>query len=47
MPIARYDRYFGKPGGASKALRAMTKEYGPAKARRVFYAMVNKRRGKR
>jgi predicted RNA-binding protein YlqC (UPF0109 family) len=44
VPIASYDRYFGKKGGAAKALRAMVKEYGAEKGQRVFYAMVNKRK---
>jgi hypothetical protein len=45
MPISAYDRYFG--GDAAKALRAMIKQYGPEKGRRIFYATVNKRKGKR
>lgn len=42
MPIAKYDRYFG--GDAAKALRSLIKQYGPQKGRRVFYALVNKRK---
>jgi hypothetical protein len=44
MPIKKYDRHFGGSGGASKAMRAMTKKYGAKKGRSVFYATVNKRR---
>jgi len=46
MPIASYDRLFGGKGGASKALRAMVKEYGSKKGTSVFYALVNKRKKK-
>lgn len=42
MPIARYDRLFG--GDAAKALRAMIKQYGPERGRRIFYATVNKKK---
>jgi hypothetical protein len=42
MPIKRYDRYYG--GNAAKALKAMAKQYGPEKGRRVFYATANKRK---
>ena len=45
MPISKYDRYFG--GNAAKALRAMISKYGSKKGRSVFYATVNKRRGRR
>jgi hypothetical protein len=45
MPISKYDRHFG--GNASKALRAMIRKYGAKKGRQVFYATVNKRRGRR
>jgi len=45
MPIARYDRYYG--GNAAGALRSMVRRYGPQKGRRVFYATINKRRGRR
>lgn len=42
MPLSKYDRYFG--GDAAKALRAMKKQYGPEKGRRIFYAKIAKRR---
>jgi hypothetical protein len=42
VPIAKYNRFFG--GDAAKALAALKKQYGPEKGRRVFYALVNKRR---
>jgi hypothetical protein len=42
MPISKYDRYFG--GNAAKARAAMKKQYGPEKARRIFYATIAKRR---
>jgi hypothetical protein len=45
MPISKYDRYFG--GDAAKALRAMIKQYGAKRGRSVFYATINKRRGRR
>ena len=43
-PIAKYDRFFG--GNAAKALAELKKRYGPAKGRQIFYATVNKRRGR-
>jgi hypothetical protein len=43
MPVEKYNRYFGgKRGSAAKAKAAMAKQYG---SDRVFYAMVNKRKG--
>jgi len=45
MPVANYDRYLG--GNAAKALRELVKQYGPEKGRRVFYALVNKRKKQR
>jgi hypothetical protein len=42
VPIAKYNRFFG--GDAAKALAALKKQYGTEKGRRVFYALVNKRR---
>lgn len=42
MPLKKYDRFYG--GNAAKALRAMVKQYGPEKGRRVFYATINKRK---
>jgi hypothetical protein len=45
VPLSKYDRFFG--GDAAKALRAMVKQYGPEKGRRVFYATVNQRKGAR
>ena len=44
MPISKYDRYFG--GNAKKALAEMKRKHGPDKGRRIFYATVNKRRGR-
>lgn len=43
MPISKYNKFFGgKKGSASKAKRAMSKEYGPKKGEQVFYAKKNK-----
>lgn len=42
MPLSAYDRFFG--GNAAKAYREMIRKYGPEKGRRVFYALVNKKR---
>ena len=45
MPLSKYDRHFG--GDARKAYKKMKQRYGPEKGRQVFYASVNKRRGRR
>ena len=45
MPIKGYDKHFGgKSGSASKALEAMTEEYGEDKAKKIFYSMIAKKR---
>lgn len=45
MPLSKYNKEFGgKKGAAAKAHSAMVKEYGAAKAERVFYATKNKRK---
>jgi hypothetical protein len=41
MPLSKYNRHFG--GKASRAYRAMVKQYGSKKGRQVFYATVRKR----
>jgi hypothetical protein len=47
MPLSNYDHCFGgKPGAAAKALAAMKKQYGETKGTSVFYATVNKCKGK-
>jgi hypothetical protein len=45
MPLSKYDRYFGKKGGARKAHANMVNEYGAKKGEQVFYATKNKRAG--
>lgn len=48
MPISKYNKYFGgKEGSASKAKRAMKAHYGDKKGEQVFYALKNKRKGKK
>lgn len=47
MPLSKYDRYFGGRGGATKAHAAMAEQYGEEKGEEVFYALKNKRKGKR
>ena len=44
MPIAKYDKWFGGKGGATKAKRSMLHEYGEKKGEQVFYATMNKRK---
>lgn len=44
MPLSQYNRHFG--GNAAKAYREMLKKYGAKKGRSVFYATLNKRRGR-
>jgi hypothetical protein len=45
MPISKYNPAFGgKKGSATKARRAMLKQYGHKKGLQVFYATVNKMR---
>jgi hypothetical protein len=41
MPLSRY---YG--GSGAKVMRKMKAEYGPEKAKRVFYATANKRKKK-
>lgn len=44
MPLERYDKYFGgAKGSASKAAKALQKEYGAERGRGYFYAIVRKR----
>jgi predicted Rossmann-fold nucleotide-binding protein len=42
VPINQYDTLLGGPGAADELMRALTKQYGPRKARDVFYALVKK-----
>ena len=43
MPLSKYNSAFGgKKGSASKAYRAMAKQYGSKKGEQVFYATKNK-----
>lgn len=44
MPISKYNKYYG--GHASKALKAMRKEYGSKEGTSVFYAKINKMKKK-
>lgn len=44
VPMDQYDRYFGGPGSAEKAARALSKEYGAKDGRKIFYAIVNRRK---
>lgn len=45
MPLSKYDKFFsGKSGSAAKAKSAMSKEYGPEKGEKVFYATKNARK---
>ena len=47
MPMSNYDQYFGgEPGSAQKAYDAMVQEYGEEKGKSVFYATLNKKKGK-
>jgi hypothetical protein len=46
MPLSKYDRYFGGKGGATKAHAAMAKEYGEKKGEEVFYATMNRNKGR-
>lgn len=41
MPLRKYD---SELGNAAKTYRALIKRYGEEKGRRVFYALVNKRK---
>lgn len=44
MPLSKYNAAFGGArGSAEKAHAAMSKEYGPEKGERVFYATMNSR----
>lgn len=46
MPDKNYNKYFGgKKGSASKAKKAMRKQYGKKKGESIFYAKVNKIKG--
>jgi hypothetical protein len=47
MPISRYDRLFGGPGSAQKALDSMKRTYGRTGGERVFYGTVEKRKHQR
>ena len=47
MPVSRYDRLFGGPGSAQKALDSMKRTYGAKKGETVFQATVTKREHKR
>jgi hypothetical protein len=48
MPLSKYNTAFGgKKGSASKAYRAMQKQYGAKKGERVFYATKNKNLNRR
>ncbi len=44
MPLDQYDSIMG--GDAQAAYDAICKKYGHAKGRKIFYALVNKKRGK-
>ena len=47
MPLSRYNAQFGgKKGSASKAYKAMQKQYGAKKGEQVFYATKNKAKNK-
>lgn len=47
MPLSKYNsRFGGKSGSAAKAKAAMQKQYGAEKGEQVFYATVNKRKGR-
>jgi len=46
MPLSKYDPQFGGKGGAAKAHAAMIEQYGATKGERVFYATMNKHKGK-
>lgn len=50
MPISKYNRYFTKDktdakGAAQKTLANLIKEYGPTKGKKIFYAMINQKKG--
>lgn len=43
MPLSKYNKAFGgKKGSATKAYRAMRKQYGAKRGEEVFYATKNK-----
>jgi len=45
MPLNRYDKYFGgSSGSAFRASKALRQEYGQTEGKKLFYAIVNKRR---
>jgi hypothetical protein len=47
MPIARYNKYVGgKRGSAQETLSSMISQYGEEKGKRVFYALMAKRKKK-
>jgi hypothetical protein len=46
MPVGKYDRLFGGPGSADRALASMKRTYGAKKGETVFYATVAKREHK-
>jgi hypothetical protein len=46
MPMSRYDKFYGGKGGAKKAHAAMVAQYGADKGERVFYATLNKKKGR-
>ena len=47
MPLSKYNKQFGgKKGSAAKAKAAMAKQYGE-EGESIFYATVNKRKGKK
>jgi hypothetical protein len=47
VPIARYNKYVGgKRGAAQETLSSMISQYGEEKGKRVFYALMNKRKKK-
>lgn len=47
MPLSKYDKYFGGQGGAKKARAAMIKKYGSEVGEQVFYATMNRNKGKK
>jgi len=47
VPLTQYDKYFGgKPGSAQKAAVALKEEYGTDDGKKLFYAIVQKRKNR-